>query len=293
MLTRRNLLATTLAAPVAACATRTESLGTASTRLRKIETMAGGRLGSFIFDTATGDGAGWRAGERFAHCSSFKLSLAAMVLSQAERGQINGHETVRWTKDDLMSVSPVTSAHVASGLTLLELARATQVTSDNAAANILLKRLGGPQSLTTFWRSLGDATSRLDRYEPDLNTTPPGTTLDTTAPEAMARTLSKLVTGKALGAAAQDTLKRWMTETAMGLNRLRAGFPPDWIAGDKTGTGISDEKQTYVDLAFGGPPGRAPLIVTAYYEPAILAEPMDPLALAVLKDVGRIAAALI
>lgn len=82
-----------------------------------------------------------------------------------------------------------------------------------------------------------------------------------------------------------------MTEVKTGRDRIRSGFPREWQSGDKTGTGIGDTKHIYVDVAFGGPSGRAPLIVTAYFEPARLVEPMDPVALAALADVGRIAAA--
>ena len=66
-----------------------------------------------------------------------------------------------------------------------ELARAAVVVSDNTAANLLLARLGGPPGLTQFVRSLGDATTRLDRNEPDLNVNDPGDDRDTTSPRAM------------------------------------------------------------------------------------------------------------
>lgn len=54
--------------------------------LQDIERRANGRLGAYIIDTATGAGFGWREKERFAHCSSFKMSLAAMFLAQADKG---------------------------------------------------------------------------------------------------------------------------------------------------------------------------------------------------------------
>ncbi|WP_164489765.1 serine hydrolase, partial [Raoultella ornithinolytica] len=60
--------------------------------------------------------------------------------------------------------------------------------SDNTAANLLLTTLGGPQGLTTFLRHSGDQTSRLDRWETELNEARPGDVRDTTTPEAMART---------------------------------------------------------------------------------------------------------
>lgn len=258
-------------------------------KLRVIERKAVGRLGAYVLDTANGRSFGWRENERFAHASSFKLSLAAMVLALGERGKIDPGEMLHWTESDMMWVSPVTRANIATGLSMRELAQATLVTSDNTAANVLLRRLGGPETLTAFWRSTGDEISRLDMYEPELNVVPPGTTLNSTTPMAMGNTLARLMTGKVLSAESTATLREWMAQVRTGMDRIRAGFPDDWVAGDKTGTGIGDDVHTYVDIAFGAPEGRLPLIVTAYFEPANLVEPMDPVSVRALSDVGRLA----
>lgn len=259
--------------------------------LRALERRAKGRLGAYVLDPVRGVRFGWRENERFAHCSSFKMSLAAMILAKADRREIDLAEVLHWTKADMLGVSPVTEAKIDTGLAVEDLARATLVTSDNTAANVLLRRFGGPVQLTRFWRSIGDDVSRLDRYEPELNQTPPGTELDTTTPAAMAATTAALIHGKTLSRASRAKLKAWMREVRTGRDRIRSGFPAGWESGDKTGTGIGKTRHTYVDLAFGGPAARTPLIVTAYFEPARLVEPMDPVATAALAEVGRIAAA--
>jgi beta-lactamase class A len=51
--------------------------------------------------------------------------------------------------------------------------------SDNTCANALLARIGGPSVLSAFWRSIGDAVSRMDHNEPELNRSPPGDPHDT------------------------------------------------------------------------------------------------------------------
>ncbi len=60
--------------------------------------------------------------------------------------------------------------------------------SDNAAANLLLRRLGGPEEYTRRVRAWGDAVTRLDRYELGLNENAQGDPRDTTSPAAMAGT---------------------------------------------------------------------------------------------------------
>ncbi len=288
---RRGALALITAAALAGCAAAREQGGSDFGRdLAAIEAKAQGRLGACVVDTATGRRFGWREAERFAHCSSFKLSLAAMVLRGGRRGSWQLAERLRWSQAELLPNSPVTGARVAAGLTLEELAHGTLVTSDNTAANLLLRRLGGPQALTGFWRETGDGVSRLDHYEPELNVVLPGSEANTTTPAAMAATVAALVTGEVLDPRDRATLVRWMAEVETGKRRLRAGFPGDWLAGDKTGTGTDPRSTTYVDLAYGGPPGRAPLIVAAYFQPKVHAEGIDPAAEAVLADVGRLCA---
>ena len=295
-LTRRTLLSGMVLCTLSSCGPRAlDRTGTTDIdrsfgeELQLVELAANGRLGAYVLDTENGQSFGWRESERFAHASSFKLSLAAMVLALGERGTIDPGEVLHWTEADMMWVSTVTRANIATGLSMRELARATLVTSDNTAANVLLRRLGGPEALTAFWRSIGDQISRLDRYEPDLNVVPRGTTLDSTTPMAMGNTVARLVTGKVLSAENTATLRGWMTQVRTGMDRIRAAFPDNWVAGDKTGTGIGDDVHTYVDIAFGAPANRLPLIVTAYFEPANLVEPMDPVSVNVLADVGRLA----
>ncbi len=47
-----------------------------------------------------------------------------------------------------------------------------------------------------------------------------------------------------------------------GRDRLRAGFPAGWRAGDKTGTANGANN----DIAFAAPPGRAPILVSSYID---------------------------
>ena len=236
--------------------------------LRQIEGETGGALGVEFFDIASGRSAGINRDIRFGHCSSFKLSLAAKILQRDATGEDSADRRITWTKDDLMFVSPFTKRKLEEGATLRELAEATQKFSDNAAANLLLKEIGGPAGLTAFWRSLGDDVSRLDRYEPELNAVPPTEIRDTTTPRAMARTVAKLAFGDALPEEQRALLRQWMVDTPTGLRRVRAGLPEDWNAGDKTGTGLmADTAGIYVDIGFVEPAKRGPIAFATYYRP--------------------------
>jgi beta-lactamase class A len=291
-LNRRALLVGGAASGIAACVPLDISPpGRLAAKLRIIEAAAGGTLGASIRNVATGQTLNYKSDQLFGHCSSFKLSLAALVLRLDQLGEIEATERIRWTKDDLMSYSPFTTKRLDDGATLLELAEATQTYSDNAAANILLRKLGGPERLTQFWRSLGDQTSRLDRTEPSLNIVPPGEVRDTTSPAAMALTLQNILFGDTLSPDYRTVLRQWMADTANGAKRVRAGLPDDWTSGDKTGTSLwPGMGSLYVDIGFATPPGGPPMTFAAYYRAKGSHSGMDPAAENVLRQVGKVLA---
>ncbi|MCT2559262.1 class A beta-lactamase [Tsuneonella sp. YG55] len=236
ILDRRALVAGTGALGLGACVPLdTSTSGRLAAKLRLIEAGLGGALGVMVLDPAQNASLGHRQDERFAMASSFKTTLAALVLWLDQQGRLAIDETVRWSEADLLSYAPFARERLATGASLRDLARAAQTASDNTAANLLLARVGGPEAVTAFWRALGDGTSRLERIEPQLNFVPDGTLADTTTPAAMARTIHRLVADGPLDPARRAILRQWMRETTTGLQKVRAGVPDAWEAGDKTG----------------------------------------------------------
>lgn len=227
-----------------------------------IEAHSGARLGVALLDTASGSLSGHRLDERFPMCSTFKALLAAAVLAKVDVGTEQLARRIPITQSDILAYAPVTKIYVGtSGLSVAELCEAAVTVSDNTAANLLLATLGGPAGLTRAIRTFGDAISRLDRTEPDLNEATPGDVRDTTTPAAMAQTLATLTTGHALSAASRDLLTGWMIGCQTGGAKLRAGLPKEWRIGDKTGTGAHGSSN---DVAVIWPAGRAPVIVSSY-----------------------------
>ncbi len=261
-------------------------------RLRATESAVDGRFGAFVLDTGSGRSFGWRADERFCHCSTFKLSLAAFALQESDAGHLDLSEQLSFSRSDIVAYSPVVENNLARGrLPILALAEAIQVTSDNAAANILMRRLGCPRALTGFWRGIGDTRSRLDGYEPDINVIPPGGEENSTTPRAMAETVRRIVLGDVLSRSSRARLRGWMAATRSGLHRIRAGVPAGWQCLDKTGTGMRPLIGNKTnDLAVLFPPdGGSPLIVVGYFENPSYSEDVraeDEAALATLGEVA-------
>ncbi len=243
----------------------TPPAGDAISALKQLEQREGGRLGVAAVDTATGKGFGWRQDERFALCSTFKLLLAGMVLARVDAGAERLDRALAVTADDMTHHAPVTEKHVGGTMTVGELCHATVSTSDNPAGNILMRALGGPEALTAWLRSIGDEVSRLDRWEPEMNNqnVADGDLRDTSTPAAMAATLQTLTLGEVLTPGSKALLIDWLKATSTGPDRLRRGLPNDWAIGHKTGTGRDGPTN---DVAIAWPPGRAPVIVSVYYD---------------------------
>lgn len=256
----------------------------AGTRLAALERRHGGRLGVAIFDTGSGRREGHRADERFLICSTFKLLLAAAVLQRVDQGRERLGRRIVFGKDVLLGYAPITKQHVGSpGMMVSELCAAAITLSDNTAANLLLKEIGGPQAVTAYARGLGDEATLLDRIEPALNP------YDMTTPKAMLGDMRQLLLGDRLSQASRALLISWLVACQTGLQSLRAGLPGDWRVGDKTGQWDGNGQGANNDIAIVWPPNRKPILVAAYY----MNHTTDPSTRkAVLADVGRIVASM-
>ncbi|SFM57931.1 class A beta-lactamase [Methylobacterium pseudosasicola] len=286
--TRRTACLSALAAPLIlrsglAHAQETELALTA------IERRLGGRLGVSV-GTQAGVLLSHRVDELFPMCSTFKVLAAAAVLARIDAGTDSLDRVIAFGPGDLLSYAPITRKTLDAGggtgrMTLSELCAAALEWSDNSAANLLLTALGGPEALTRWLRSIGDPVTRLDRDEPTLNTALPGDPRDTTSPAAMRDTLGRVLLGSVLSAASRGRLEAWMVASRTGLKRIRAGLPPDWPVGDKTGTG---DNGTFNDVAILRPPGHAPVFACVYITGAqVPAEAVE----AAYAEIGRLVAA--
>jgi beta-lactamase class A len=250
--------------------------------LAQIERRTGGRLGVVLIDREGRTLMAHRAGERFAMCSTFKLLLGAMHADTA-----GARHPMSFTRADLLSNSPFSERMLgrldSGSMRVGFAAEHAIVESDNTAANLLLRRIGGPGAFTRRLRALGDSVTRLDRYEPALNENVRGDPRDTTSPAAMALSASRFVFGDLLHPAWRAQLRRWMVASRTGSRRIRAGLPADWQGGDKTGTCGT----AFNDVAFVmSPSGRDYMLAVYLDRPTIPAARAE----AAIADVGRLAA---
>jgi beta-lactamase class A len=261
MVSRRRFVAmTALSLPGLVRATQSHFTDFAGS-LAMLERTNDGRLGVAILDTSTGERSNYRADARFSMCSTFKFLLAAAVLQRVDRHQETVDRVLPIPPSPLLSNSPLTEPHVGGSMTIGALSQAIITHSDNTAANLLLETIGGPGGITGFARSIGDSVTRLDRTELSLNEALDGDPRDTTSPTSMLSNLKAVLLDEVLSVASRNQLRQWMEASVTGLSCLRAGVPPHWRVADKTG---SNGSHTRNDIAVIWPPGRPPIIVTAY-----------------------------
>jgi beta-lactamase class A len=285
MTTLRGLLAAFLVLGAGLAEARTPRVGPGRS-LAAIERASGGRLGVALVNANGQVLLSHRRDERFAMCSTFKLLLAGFVLDN----QVGSLRTpLLYGRADILPNSPVSEDRLSSSgrgqLNVNSASMAIVVRSDNTAANLLLRHIGGPERLNAWLRGRGDRVTRLDRYETALNENRRGDPRDTTSPLAMARSSHLLLIGDTLRASHRRWLREWTAESSTGLRRIRAGLPAGWAAGDKTGTCGNAVN----DVAFFRTPAGNEYILAVYLD-----RPTDVArGEAVIADVARVAAGLV
>ncbi|CAL9334279.1 Beta-lactamase [Nocardiopsis dassonvillei] len=222
----------------------------------RLEEEFDARLGVYALDTGTGLAVEYRADERFAHCSTFKVLAFGAVLDRTPVDELD--RVVTFSEADLVFHSPVAEEHVSTGMTLRELGDAALRHSDNTASNLLLEELGGPEGLSEALRGIGDDVTRVDRTAPEMAEAVPGDVRDTSTPRALATSLREFALGDVLPEEGRDILVTMMRTNTTGDDLIRAGVPEGWEVGDKSGAcGYG----TRHDIGVLWPPGGAPVVL--------------------------------
>lgn len=225
-----------------------------------LEARHGGRIG---IDAWSEKGAvSWRGRERFVYCSTFKMYLAAATLLRVQAGEESLDRQVPITRADMINHAPVTEPAIGGTLTIEQLMKGTVEVSDNPAANILIRELGGLDALRAFYRGIGDTSTRVDRLEPEMNRLDGDK--DTIQPAQSRINLYRLFEASEtpLSPSSKEKLLGWMFASPTGVGRIKAGVPVGWRVAHKTGTGGYGPTN---DIGLLYPPTGTPITLAVYY----------------------------
>ena len=240
-----------------------------------------GVLGVGLMNLESGETWDFNGERRFPMQSVFKAPLAAAVLSEVDAGRLKLDDTITLADEDLSPpLSPIADDYpVRRDYTVRELLTAAAGVSDNTAADVLMKKIGGPGAVTAWLVGKKVEEIRVDRYErqlqPDsigmasfrpawkgsqaymaaLNNVPPqarreavaiylSDPQDTATPRGALNFLDKLDDGELLSPTSRKLLLQIMTDTTTGPDRLKAGFPAGASFAHKTGTARTDQGVT-------------------------------------------------
>jgi beta-lactamase class A len=271
-LCRRGLLAAAPAGLLAACepgmprtVTVTPSLDLQGLQ-RAIERVAAkarpGVLGVGLMNLESGQAFAFNGDRRFPMQSVFKLPLAAAALSEAQQGRLSLTDTLSIDADQLSpGHSPITAAWPERRVyRVADLLHAALSGGDNTAADVLMKRIGGPGAVTAWLTDQGLDGVSIDRYERELamemlgmasfrpawrhpdtfaavrDTVPAAERRaaltrymrdprDTATPRGMLAFLQRLDRRELLAPDATRTILSLMAQTRRGSGRIRAGLP--------------------------------------------------------------------
>lgn len=207
-----------------------------TTKLAELEKSFDGKIGVYAINTNNKQVFAYHADDRFPMQSTLKWVTVTDLLDQAKQHPSLLQEKIQITKTDLMFWAPITGKYVGRSMTLAALAEAAITYSDNVAANLIIKKLGGPQAITEFAHATGNTIFNVKHYEGDLNSDPTNPD-DTATPKGMALSLQQFMLGDVLKPVYRMQLFTWMTNNKAGYKRMRAGTPLGWSVADKTGTG--------------------------------------------------------
>ena len=215
---------------------------------------------------------------RFPMMSVFKLALGAAVLAEVDAGRLSLAETITIGDKELSPpLSPIADAWPArTAYTVDELFTAALSVSDNTAADVLMRRIGGPGAVGGYLQDKKIDEVRVDRYERELGPDSLGMASfraawkgeaafnaamatvspakrraamlaymadprDTATPRGMLGLLRKLDEGDLISPASTRKLLETLQQTPRGADRIKTGLPKGASFAHKPGTSAVDQ----------------------------------------------------
>jgi len=175
--------------------------------------------------------------------SVFKLPLALTVLHKVEQGSLSLDQHVRFRPDDRIlpqTYSPLQEKHPSANVDVLleELLRLAVSQSDNVAADILLRIIGGPKTVTDYVMSLGVSGFHLEDGEHALHQDQTAQYRNWFTARAAVQLLRRIVDRPPISPAHTALLLEWMERSVKP--RLKAELPANTVVAHKAGTSDVD-----------------------------------------------------
>ena len=226
-----------------ALAASSPSLTSLEQQLNSLIANKSADVGVAALDLNTGETVSVKGNTPFPMASTVKVAIAALYLAQVDNG--------RRSLDDTINGQPVRM-----------LMRRMLVFSDNHAADILFKDVGGPHAVHDWLHDNGIKGLSVDRTIADLLSSKRDLwdQRDSSTPIAMVELLRRIYKAELIKPESRNYLLDVMSQCATGKNRMKWLLPSGTLVEHKTGTltGLAD------DVGFMTLPDGRPVAVAIF-----------------------------
>ena len=202
-----------------AWAASSPSLQPLERQLASLAAASPGDVGVAAVDLKSGELVTINGDTPFPMASTVKIAIAANYLAQVEHGRRSLDDTIR-------------------GRSAARLMEAMLIHSDNYATDVLLRDLGGPQTVQAWLTQNGVTGLRIDRNIAQLLSARRDLRdiRDSSTPQAMVDLLQRIDSGRMLRPSSRSYLLALMGRCVTGRNRIRGLLPAGTPVENKTGT---------------------------------------------------------
>ncbi len=214
-------------------------------RIEQISRAAQGRVGMTATVLETGESVSLNGNQRFPMRSVYKFPIAMAVLAQVDQGKLKLDQQIRVGASDIVQGSRILDRNsLGVELSLTELLKYMVSESDNTACDVLLRLVGEPRIVTQYLRGLSVNDIVVANTEKELGQDTAVQYRNYATPDAIVVLLRTFHEGQGLSKSSQALLRRLMTETSTGLNRIKGLLPEGTVVAHKTGTSSTVNKVT-------------------------------------------------
>lgn len=178
--------------------------------------------------------------------SIFKFHIALAVLNRVDKGELALDQKILITKKDLLpdTWSPIRDDYPNGNvqLTIAKIIEYTIAQSDNNGCDILLRLIGGAETVNDYIKSIGVKDFSIRVNEEEMHREWNIQFLNWTTPESTIEVLRKFHKGKILSEESYDFLWKTMAGTTTGVNRIKGKLPAGTTVAHKTGTSGTNEE---------------------------------------------------
>lgn len=228
-------------------------------KLNKLETSYQRHIGLYAYDSNSNKVIAYNENQRFPFQSTFKLVGVAAFLYQNQKKPVLDKKVIV-KPEDIVPWGPISHQYLNKPVSYKTLGQAAIAYSDNTAINLIIKKMGGVKVINKFMKKIDNDSFQLNHLEIHLNSSLKIKD-DTSTPQDMGTTLSKLFNTNVLNNKSKMLLKKWLKNNTTGNDMIRAGLPLGWSVADKTGSGKYGVAN---DLGFVWSPGCKSVILSIY-----------------------------